>query len=626
MHIVLVVDQYDELTNGTVATARRFAEALRARGHTVTVLAAGAAEPDKVDARVLHIPFFQKLIEKQGALLAKASDEKYFEAFEGADIIHFYMPSPFCRRGEFIARDMKIPTMAAFHIQPENVTYNFGLGKNKAANRWLYRFLYRYFYSRFRFIHCPSEFIAGQLKKNGYDADLRVFSNGVSRNFIPIKTPKKPEWAGKFVVLMVGRLSGEKRQDVIIRAVQKSRYADNIQLVFAGRGPEEGKLRRMAKNLKNPPVFGFYNQKELLRVINESDLYIHASDAEIEGISCLEAMACGLVPVISDSPLSATNAFAMDSKCLFAAGDSQSLAERIDYWYEHPKERITLGERYAKRADTMRVENSACEVERLYMDCIREYKENGPKPYYESLLRRLTHPKPEAANNAYIRSFSRSRRISGFLINCAAALLAAIDFLCFGLEVHGRHQIRNISGGAVTVSNHVHFMDCTMVKVAAFPRRIYFTSQSSNFQIPFTGWLVRILGALRLPESSGELVRLQRYLCRGLKRGDIIHFYPEGILLPFNGNLHPFRLGAFYAAVSAGCPVVPMMISQAPKHGLRKLLLRKKIIRLDIGEPQYPDARFPRLEAARELAVRVRDEMKRLNEKENTQDDCRRYA
>jgi len=36
---------------------------------------------------------------------------------------------------------------------------------------------------------------------------------------------------------MIGRLSPEKRQDVLIRAVMKSRYADRIQLYFAGSGP-----------------------------------------------------------------------------------------------------------------------------------------------------------------------------------------------------------------------------------------------------------------------------------------------------------------------------------------------------------------------------------------------------
>jgi len=94
---------------------------------------------------------------------------------------------------------------------------------------------------------------------------------------------------------MIGRLSPEKRQDVLIRAVMKSRYADRIQLYFAGSGPWEKKLRRLGNKLPNPPVFGYYNRDELIKLIHECDLYVHASDAEIEGISLIEAFACGLV-------------------------------------------------------------------------------------------------------------------------------------------------------------------------------------------------------------------------------------------------------------------------------------------------------------------------------------------
>ena len=49
---------------------------------------------------------------------------------------------------------------------------------------------------------------------------------------------KDKEFKDKIVLTMVGRLSGEKRQDVLIDAVSKSKYADKIQLIFAGKGIE----------------------------------------------------------------------------------------------------------------------------------------------------------------------------------------------------------------------------------------------------------------------------------------------------------------------------------------------------------------------------------------------------
>jgi glycosyltransferase involved in cell wall biosynthesis len=74
-----------------------------------------------------------------------------------------------------------------------------------------------------------------------------------------------------------------------------------------------------------------------LKIINYSDLYVHASDAESEAISCIEAFSCGKVPIISDSKVSATNHFALDPRCLFKAGKSESLRERIEYFIQHPE-------------------------------------------------------------------------------------------------------------------------------------------------------------------------------------------------------------------------------------------------------------------------------------------------
>lgn len=147
-------------------------------------------------------------------------------------------------------------------------------------------------------MHCPSNMIAGQLKEHGYTANLHVISNGVSEVFQKKEVAKPKELQDKFVILMIGRLSVEKRQDLIIKAVLESKYESQIQLIFAGKGPWRSHLESLSEKMTNPPIFGFYEEKELIDVINYSDLYVHASDAEIEAISCMEAFTCGLVPII----------------------------------------------------------------------------------------------------------------------------------------------------------------------------------------------------------------------------------------------------------------------------------------------------------------------------------------
>lgn len=89
------------------------------------------------------------------------------EALSWADVAHFLMPFWLCIEGVKLAEEMGVPHTAAFHVQPENITYTLGLGRNAGINDWLYRLFYRLFYRHFTHIHCPSRFIAGELALHG---------------------------------------------------------------------------------------------------------------------------------------------------------------------------------------------------------------------------------------------------------------------------------------------------------------------------------------------------------------------------------------------------------------------------------------------------------------------------
>ena len=68
----------------------------------------------------------------------------------------------------------------------------------------------------------------------------------------------------------------------------------------------------------------------------------------------MEAFSCGLVPVISDNPRSATGQFALGPRNLFRSGDPSSLAERIDGWIDDPAALGAASETYARYAEALR--------------------------------------------------------------------------------------------------------------------------------------------------------------------------------------------------------------------------------------------------------------------------------
>ena len=122
------------------------------------------------------------------------------------------------------------------------------------------------------------------------------------------------------------------------------------------------------------PIMKFYDKDNLIKLLKSTDLYVHSADAEIEAISCIEAFACGNVPIIANSPNSATKQFALTNESLFEAGNSDDLANKIDFWLDNINYRKEMEIEYAKSAENYRLKNSIKKMEEMFEDAIRECK------------------------------------------------------------------------------------------------------------------------------------------------------------------------------------------------------------------------------------------------------------
>ena len=160
---------------------------------------------------------------------------------------------------------------------------------------------------------------------------------------------------------------------MLIKAVSHSKYKDKIQVLICGRGPVENETRKLGKILPNEPIIGFYKQEELVDILNYSDIYCHPADVEIEAIACLEAITCGLVPIISDSKNSATNTFALENVDLFKAGDPLDLAKKIDYLIEHPQEKEELSKKYIEYSKKFAISHCIDLIEEMFKKAIDDY-------------------------------------------------------------------------------------------------------------------------------------------------------------------------------------------------------------------------------------------------------------
>ena len=381
LKLLFVINNLYTRGNGLSASARRTIILLRERGHDVRVLSSGTTEQAQacnftapefpLPAR--HFPLADAIISAQGYAFAKPKRKVIKQAVAWADVVHLEEPFGLQARTAHVAKRVGTPVLATYHIHPENITATIHLDGLWPLNALLLASWRRRIYALVQVVQCPSDSVRQRLQRWGLGDKLVTISNGVGL------TPSKPEVSAKtecsepsgrqvetkqtpgeaqpegeqiYRLLVVGRFSREKDQATVLKAMRHSRYASQIQLVFAGRGPTEKSLRRAASRLvhdgvlKHAPSFDFFDAAGLDAQAEQADLYIHAAFIEVEGLSCLEVLRHGVVPVIAHSPLTATSQFALDAHSRFKARDPKALARAIDYWFSDNERRQTEAQKY----------------------------------------------------------------------------------------------------------------------------------------------------------------------------------------------------------------------------------------------------------------------------------------
>ena len=368
MKILIVCGEYFNLSNGLSISTQRFVKEFLHMGEEVRVLSSDHGGISDYSVPVMHIPLVDGIMNKQNYHFAKPDADVVDDALSWADIVQIEDPFPLSVQVAKAAHKKGLPITGTFHLYPENMTasvpiFDFTLSNRNIMNvfRWG---VYQYCYA----IQCPTEKVLERLRRCGYKSKLWVISNGIPAEDIA-ETPSTDR-NNRFTIISVGRYSNEKDQRTLIRAVGACKYAADIQLVLAGRGPLEEEYRKLGEHLPNPPTMRFYDQNELKREIRRAHLYVHCANVEIEGMGCMEAFAQGIVPVIADSRLSSTSEYALTEKNKYKAGNLEDLISNIEYWYEHQERLYSVGREYIELAKSLSIEKSAQKVIRMMKEAV----------------------------------------------------------------------------------------------------------------------------------------------------------------------------------------------------------------------------------------------------------------
>ena len=372
MIITIVSDVLCGEGNGTNVATMNLVRHLVSKGYEVRILSPKQGENSEETYYTVPVQClgpFDNLVNKIGVKLAKADDEVIEQCMKDTDYVHAIVPFHLCNKVIKLAKERNIPVSCGFHMQAENLTSYFKLDHIRPVNKGVYRFIYKTTFSKADAIHYPTRFIRNVFERNiHHKTNGYVISNGVSPDMRKKEVEKPAEFKDKIIISSVGRLAKEKSQDTLIKAMKFSKYEKNIQLILAGQGLKEHKYAHLAKNLTNPIVIKQFSRADVVDLMNYTDIYVHPAVTELEGIACIEALACQKLTIVSDSKKSATKLFVSSKRCIFRHKNPRDLARVIDYFIEHPEMKKIVEDSYKEFADDYSVEKCMEKMEKMILE------------------------------------------------------------------------------------------------------------------------------------------------------------------------------------------------------------------------------------------------------------------
>ncbi len=343
MRILFVTDQYLPMVGGVSMVVHRLATNLATRGHHVWVVApsATAHNSHSLEQKV-HVYRFASfewpMYEGQRIPLWPFPMMYKLLNTLDPDVIHIHSPIVLGTLAQLLGRRLRKPILATNHYLSVNTLPALAsvplVGK---CIRWFTHAYLSSLYSRCTFITSPTLTGLNLLHAQGLHKPSAVISNGIDMHqFSPgpfdaslrkrLQLPQEQP-----LVLHVNRLSSEKRVEVLLRAIPYIR--SNAHFVLAGTGPDNMRLRKLAVQLgvaHRVSFTGYVSDEDLLALRREATLFVIPSEAELQSLSTMEAMACGL-------PVIAANACALpelvhsgENGLLFTPGQSEELARHVD--------------------------------------------------------------------------------------------------------------------------------------------------------------------------------------------------------------------------------------------------------------------------------------------------------
>jgi 1-acyl-sn-glycerol-3-phosphate acyltransferase len=161
--------------------------------------------------------------------------------------------------------------------------------------------------------------------------------------------------------------------------------------------------------------------------------------------------------------------------------------------------------------------------------------------------------------------FDRRRAVAGRAFRLVGVVAARLNpFWRFGVV----GAVPSAPRRTVVVSNHESNADPFLISF--LPWEMKWLGKASLFRIPVAGWMMWMAGDVPVHRGDSDSAKEAMAACaRWLARGMPVMLFPEGTRSK-DGQLLPFKDGAFRLAIETGAEVLPLAVAGTgtalPKH------------------------------------------------------------
>jgi 1,2-diacylglycerol 3-alpha-glucosyltransferase len=406
MKIAFFTDDYLPYIHGVTRSIQAYRTALEARGHEVWIVAPKHHDYVDNDDHVIRTNSVNSyLFDKRPMSIIYPGMARIFDDYD-FDVVHSQTQFWLGTLGYMTAKRQHIPHVSTIHtIFPELLSaypaaviagiiavsigypiaykttpvlpFEGGALENlRTTNRKLFDNqawkLMNLFMKHTSLCITPSQHIANTLIKHGLRTPHAVLANGIDVSFYrqEHKATSVHKADGEKWVVAVGRLSAEKRQQVMIEALQHT-TVPGLKLVLVGEGPEHHELERLANKLGvgDRIIFtGSQPRHEVAAILQLADAFAIASwRFDNQPMVILEAIAAGLPVIYCDDRL--TEGLTADNSLLTDSHEPDGFVKAFNELMPDTARLAKMSQASLKLSKDFDIDAQATKLEALYKKC-----------------------------------------------------------------------------------------------------------------------------------------------------------------------------------------------------------------------------------------------------------------